>query len=346
MKRVGIIGCGNIAQVHAWALGTIRDVKIEALCDIDITKAKKLAAKIKDNCQWEKDYSFTDITSIDVTENWESLLESELDVVHVCTPHFLHAPMASKLLKKGKAVFVEKPCAISIEQFNELKNADSEHPGKLGFCFQNRYNDTTLLIEQIVSEGRIGKLIGGRAFVTWRRDEGYYTESPWKGRLQTEGGGVLINQSIHTLDLLLKFLGEPDTVKGRTANHHLADPHIEVEDTVEAWMDFPDGKRACFYASNGYAADAPVILELQGERGRIFMNGSEVTVFSDVILPMHYNCEQEQGIGKSYWGCGHKACIEDFYRCLENGDTFQNNLAGVENSFVTMMRIYGEEPNM
>ena len=150
MKKVGIIGCGNIAQVHAWALGTIKDVKIEALCDIEIQKAEKLADK----------------APVVITEKWESFLESDLDVIHVCTPHFLHAPMALEILKRGKAVFVEKPCAISLEQFNELKKADSEHPGKLGFCFQNRYNETTLLIERIMSEGRIGNILGGRAFVT------------------------------------------------------------------------------------------------------------------------------------------------------------------------------------
>ena len=107
-------------------------------------------------------------------------------------------------------------------------------------------------------------------------------------------------------------------------------------------MEFQDGKRACFYASNGYASDAPVILELQGEKGRICMNGSEVTVYRDGEAPEQYICEQTHGIGKDYWGCGHKACIEDFYRCLDNGEKFRNNPAGVENSFMTMMRIYGE----
>ena len=355
MKKAGIIGCGNIAQVHAWAIGNIRDVKLTALCDIDIKKAEKLAEKISSLNQTEKPAektgsldqtedpdTETDHSYVKICENWKDFLDSDLDVIHVCTPHFLHAPMASEMLKNGKAVFVEKPCAISSEQFEELKKADSKHPGKLGFCFQNRYNETTLLIEKLVSEGRIGKVQGGRAFVTWRRDDGYYTGSAWKGRLETEGGGALINQSIHTLDLLLGFLGEPIVVKSSIANHHLKDARIEVEDTVEAWMEFPDGKRACFYASNGYASDAPVILELQGEKGRICMNGSEVTVYRDGEAPEHYICEQTHGIGKDYWGCGHKACIEDFYRCLDNGETFRNNLAGVENSFMTMMRIYGE----
>ena len=92
----------------------------------------------------------------------------------------------------------------------------------------------------MVGERKIGKVVGGRAFVTWRRDETYYAGSPWKGNLATEGGGALINQSIHTLDLLLRYLGLPEQVEASCSNHHLKGI-IEVEDTVEAWMAFGDG---------------------------------------------------------------------------------------------------------
>ena len=148
-----------------------------------------------------------------------------------------------------------------------------------------------------------------------------------------------MNQSVHTLDLLLRYLGEPAVVCGRTANHHLA-KEIEVEDTVEAWLEFHDGKRACFYASNGYVTDAPVYLELQGEKGRLCLNGADLTVYRDGEEPIHTICNQQSGIGKSYWGCGHKACIEDFYHCLETGEIYQNSLSSVENTFRTTMRIY------
>ena len=175
--------------------------------------------------------------------------------------------------------------------------------------------------------------------MTWRRDEDYYTGNPWKGSLATEGGGVLINQSIHTLDLLLRYLGMPEQVEATIANHHLKGA-IEVEDTVEAWMDFEDGKRACFYASNGYTADAPVLLELQGEQGRITVNGSEVTLWTAEEGAKYFSYETENGIGKGYWGCGHQACIRDFYRCLEEDRRFQGDVKGVETTFETMMRIY------
>lgn len=326
MTKVGIIGCGGIAQVHGWVLQGMNGIELTAVCDVERDRAEALAKRY--GAGTTKMYT-----------DWHMLCGSDVDVVHICTPHFLHAPMAVELLRHGKAVFMEKPCAISREQFEELRREDRLHPGKLGFCFQNRYNETTLAVDRMIAEGRIGAVIGGRAFVTWRRDEDYYVGSPWKGSMTTEGGGALINQSIHTLDLLLRYLGMPEQVEATCSNHHLKGT-IEVEDTVEAWMAFGDGKRSCFYASNGYVTDAPVLLELQGEKGRIAINGSEITLWTAEGGSEYFSYETKNGIGKGYWGCGHQACIRDFYRCLEAGKTFQGNMRGVENTFDTMMRIY------
>lgn len=326
MKKVGIIGCGNIAQVHAWVLSGMENVEIAALCDMRQERAEALAEKYIAG----KGAVVTDL---------QELADMDLDAVHICTPHYLHVPMAIELLTKGKAVFMEKPCAISVRQFEELKEAATTYNGKIGFCFQNRYNETTLLMEKLVREDCIGKVMGARAFVTWRRDEDYYKGSEWKGKLAAEGGGALMNQSIHTLDLLLKFLGEPTQVEATVRNHHLK-TSVEVEDTVEAWMSFDGGKRACFYASNGYVTDAPVVLELQGERGRITMNGPNVTLWTQMDGHQLFECEKKTGIGKDYWGCGHKACIEDFYNCMEREERFPLDIEGVENTFYTMMKIY------
>ncbi len=328
MRKVGIIGCGGIAQVHSWVLSNMDDVEIVATCDTNKEKAVALSEKYTEG-------------KANVLTDWNRLCETDVDTdtVHICTPHFLHSHMAIEMLKAGKAVFVEKPSAISREQFEQLKQEDAKHLGKLGFCFQNRYNETTLAMDNMISEGKIGAVMGCRAFVTWRRDESYYTGSQWKGNLSTEGGGALINQSIHTLDLLLRYMGTPERVEATTSNHHLKNV-IEVEDTVEAWLLFEEEKRACFYASNGYACDAPVLLEIQGEKGRISMNGSVVTLFREDGETEQYAYEQIAGIGKGYWGCGHQACIHDFYNCQNNGTAFQNDLHGVENTFDTMMRIY------
>lgn len=326
MRKVGIIGCGNIAQVHGWVIQNMENAELVAVCDTDHGRAEELSKQFTDG-------------RAEVYTDWHELCEAEMDVVHICTPHFLHAPMAVELLRHEKAVFMEKPCAISREQFAELRKSDGKHPGKLGFCFQNRYNNTTLEIDRVLAEGIIGDVRGARAFVTWRRDEAYYADSPWKGRRATEGGGALINQAVHTLDLLLRYVGRPERLSASVSNHHLQGL-VEVEDTVEVWMSFEKGERACFYASNGYAADAPIFLELEGERGRITMNGSRLTLWTPEHGLKESLCESETGIGKDYWGCGHRSCIRDFYRCLEDGRRYQGDLSGVENTFDTMMRIY------
>lgn len=274
-----------------------------------------------------------------VFTDWHDFYRQKPDVIHICTPHYLHVSMAIEALEHGMAVFMEKPCGISREEFQKLKQTDEKFPGKLGFCFQNRYNETTLAMDRMLKEGMIGKLKGARAFVTWQRDEVYYEGSGWKGKWSTEGGGILINQSIHTLDLLLHYLGKPFTIGATMANHHLKDC-IQVEDTVEAWMSFEDNKRACFYATGAYVTDAPVFLELQGEWGRITMNGPEITLSIPEQNSRRMIYEQENGIGKGYWGCGHEACIRDFYDCLREKRPFRVNLKSVENTFEAVMKIY------
>ncbi|MGN0143101.1 MAG: Gfo/Idh/MocA family protein [Roseburia sp.] len=326
MKRVGIVGCGGIANVHAWALSQTKDVEIAATADCISKRAEKLSME------------FTNGKAKVYLSLEEMLKESNLDVLHICTPHNLHVPMAIKGLKSGVAVFCEKPPAISDHQFEELVKVVKDTENRIGFCFQNRYNTSMKKTEEILKSGELGALMGARAFVTWRRDEEYY-ETDWKGTLDTEGGGVLMNQSIHTLDLMLQLLGEPVMVKASIHNHHLSGK-IQVEDTVEAWMSFKDGKRACFYASNGYATDAPVILECTCERGSI-------TLLDQMVLVCGSNgreqfaCPEPKGIGKSCWGSGHLKCIRDFYEKLETGERFQNDLAGVKNTMETVMKIYG-----
>ena len=325
MKRVGIVGCGGIANVHARALSQMKDVKIAATTDCVSARAEQLS------------FTFTGGRA-EVYSSLAEMLEREnLDVIHICTPHNLHVPMAIQGLKSGVAVFCEKPPAISLRQFEELVEVRKETGSRIGFCFQNRYNSSVEKVEEIQNSGTLGEVVGVRAFVTWRRDEEYY-KTDWKGMLATEGGGVLINQSIHTLDLVLQILGEPVEVQASINNHHLTGK-IQVEDTVEAWMKFSGGKRACFYASNGYAADAPVILECTCERGSITMLDQMVLV-CDSKRREQFTFQEPEGIGKNCWGSSHVKCIRDFYEKLESGERFRNDLAGVENTLKTVMKIY------
>ncbi len=325
--RVGIIGCGNIAQVHAYALQHIESVEIAAFSDCNRDKAQTMSVK------------YTDGNAAVFCDYIEMLESVKPDVVHICTPHYLHVPMAIEALKRNISVFIEKPPAISKKEFDSLYSIASNSKGRIGFCFQNRYNPSTLELDRIVVQKHLGEVIGARAFVTWKRDARYYSDD-WHGSLEKEGGGALINQAIHSLDLLLRYLGTPQTVEASMQNHHLKGV-AEVEDTIEAWMTFDNGKRACFYATTAYITDAPTILELTFENGRATLTGNMIQVQEKDFPPKILLCEStEKGIGKSYWGNGHVACIKDFYSCLQTGQDFRNDCNGVRNTLYTTMRIY------
>jgi len=240
MFRVAIIGCGGIAQVHAAVLNNLQETELIACADIRPERAGAMAEK----------YGCRAYASMD------ALLDAETpDAVHLCTPHYLHAPMAKAAADRGIAVFSEKPPVISREQWALLEDAAAKVP--FGVCFQNRYNPNVEEAKRLIREGVYGRLLGGRAFVTWKREIPYYRDSGWRGAWATEGGGVLINQSIHTLDLLVQLFGAPDRAETHMVNHHLKGA-IEVEDTVEAYL-ILGGCPVLFYATTAYTTDAPVI---------------------------------------------------------------------------------------
>ena len=224
--RVGVVGCGGIAQVHGTVLQHLEGVELVGCADIKPERAQAFA----------ETYGGRAYSSM------EELLEHEqLDAVHLCTPHYLHTPMAKLAASRGLHVFTEKPPVMTWEQWAEFRQLE-QAPTRVGVCFQNRYNPSVQLLREVLASGKAGKVLGARAFVTWHREAPYYTESGWRGSLQTEGGGVLINQSIHTLDLLGQFLGRATQVEASMMNHHLKGV-IEVEDMMEAYLTFGEARR-------------------------------------------------------------------------------------------------------
>ena len=226
--RSAIVGCGGIAQVHARALSQMENVQLAAYADVKPERAQALAGQ----------YGGRAYASLD------ALLDQEaLDVLHICTPHFLHLPMAQAAASRGIAVFTEKPPVISRAQWQEFQAL----PGPVGVCFQNRFNPSAAYARELLEGGALGPALGARAFVTWRRESPYYTESGWRGALATEGGGALINQAIHTLDLMVRFMGPASSAQAMLANFHLPGV-IEVEDTLAAYIRFEAGS-GVFYLS-------------------------------------------------------------------------------------------------
>lgn len=331
MKRVGLVGCGNIGSVHAKVIADIDDACLCAFADVRPERAEVFAERYG-------------AAGVAVYDSLEAMLDGEdLDVVHICTPHVCHVPMAVTALKKDCHVFLEKPPALSREEFEQLEQAAAAGPGNVGICFQNRYNEATEKVSELLAGGTLGRIRGGRVFVTWNRNAPYYTESDWRGSLKTEGGGVLINQSIHALDLLLMWMGEPVSVEASMQNHRLK-RYIEVEDTLEAYLTFSNEEepvRATFFATNTYVSDEPVFIELACEHGFVRMEGGRVWYQTGEHQSPVFWQEAAQSLpGKAYWGNGHSACIRDFYQSLSTGEKYRNNLGSTEITFKTVMDIY------
>lgn len=319
--RAAIIGCGTIAEVHAAVLHQMNNVTLTAFADIVPERAQ----------DFQKRYGGA------VYQSLEDMLEHEnIDVLHICTPHYLHVPMIIYAVTHHVHAFSEKPPVISRDQLKRLFALQASQ--QYGFCFQNRYNASIFLARQMLASETAGKILGARGIVTWARDASYYTESNWRGKWETEGGGALINQSVHTMDLLVYLLGKPLEVEATMQNHHLKHV-IEVEDTVEAFIRFA-GTNALFYASTAYVENLPPLIEISCENLRIRIEDQSLTYYwKDGTVEVPAIAEQKN-LGKNYWGSGHKGCIENFYQCIQANLPFPQNLAGTMDTINLMLGTY------
>ncbi|MBR2287854.1 MAG: Gfo/Idh/MocA family oxidoreductase [Clostridia bacterium] len=300
---VGIIGCGMISGNHFHALSKLSHVSLRAVCDIDEEKLEKAAKE-----QHAQGYT-----------SWRELIaRSDIDSVHICVPHYLHAEIAIAALGAGKHVLCEKPMGVSLAEAQAMEAAARDAGKTLTVCFQNRYNGASQRMKEVIEEGTLGKLLGGSAFVAWNRAEPYYVNSPWRGRWETEGGSVLINQAIHTLDLLRFLAGDLKLSACTMSAKRLAET-IETEDTCDMLLQGPDGERYLFYASNCGVSNLPVQMHLTFEKGEMHLHGALLTIKGpEGTVTEDYTTAL--AVGKDYWGSGHGPFIEDFYRRLLAGD--------------------------
>lgn len=301
-RQAAIIGAGAIHTCHVEALSHVPDVVLRALVDIDSDKGSRLAANY--GCQFYQDYR-------------EMLMDDAVDVVHICTPHYQHKPMILAALAAGKEVFCEKPMVMNPREVTEIESAAAIAQRHVGICYQNRLNPTSLAIARCIAENTLGPMRAIKAVLTWSRFGNYYAASPWRGSFATEGGSLLINQAIHTLDLMQWFGSGVSRLKGVVDSTLLAD-EIETEDSAMATMCFNNGARGLFYASNCHASDSPLLLELEFERGLLRLTDNELwQLCGDDRVKLASDASPD-GVGKSYWGIGHQQAIRQFYRALDN----------------------------
>ena len=300
--RTALLGCGGIHVMHAQALAQIEDVELAVVCDNKKERADASAAR----------YGAEAAYDIDAV-----LARPDIDVVHLCLPHYLHASVAIKALQAGKWVLSEKPMATSLEDAQAMIAAGDAVGGKLGVIFQNRYNESSRVMRELIASGKFGALRGLRGMVNWVRDMDYYSDD-WHGRKALEGGGVMMNQAIHTLDLMQWVSGKQALrVAGHVENLSLP---IEVEDTAAFRVEFTDGVVGIFYATVAYVEDMTVELEAVLEGGTLLLRGDRLYQLDDdgELQPL-VTAALLDSEGKACWGMGHQTQIADFYRSIGEG---------------------------
>ena len=314
MKKVGIVGYGNIGTIHAKALENVENARLYAVCDINAAR-RSLCREMYGTIDYE-DYD-------------EMLKNGNVDCVHICTPHYLHFEMISKALKAGKDVVVEKPVTMTKEEFEALQNIEGVE--KVAVVMQNRLNPCVQKLKNIVQSKELGLVKATKAILTWHRDKEYYEQDNWRGKWATEGGGLLINQAIHTLDLFSYLVGDIRNVKAHLCNYSLQEI-IEVEDTLSAYLEFDNDVKGIFFATNAYSENSDIIFEIVFEKGIARYMDKQLWIDGTLVEE-----DKKNTAGKTYWGSGHEEMLRNYY---DKQQYF--SVSDVTNTMSTMFAIYEE----
>lgn len=307
-----VVGYGSIGPAHAMALDKIEDVTLYGICDIIKERADSGAEKY----------------GVKAFYSYEQCVEDEnVDFVHICTPHYLHFEMIIKALEKGKRVVVEKPAVMKKEELDIL--FDKCDVTKIFPIIQNRTNNTIEKIKDICKAENLGEPIALKGIVTWHKDAKYYNADSWRGTKNYEGGGVLINQALHTLDLMMYFGGKAKSVKASMKNFSLNDI-IEVEDTMASYIEYENGAKGILFATNAYPINTAVEFEVVFEKDRFSVNSGKLYRNGEYICS-----NSEEYIIKKYWGNGHAKTLCNLY---QEGSTLCLN--DVKDTLYTMFAIY------
>jgi UDP-N-acetyl-2-amino-2-deoxyglucuronate dehydrogenase len=261
--RFGLAGPGALSGAHVRALQALDGVaELTAVADIRTEAAQAVAEHA--GCR-----AFGSLE--------EMLENSDIEAVSICTPPNVHADLAVKAMEAGKHAIIEKPADVNLDATDRIIAAARATGCKATVITQHRFDSSTLVLRKAVEEGRLGRLTRGAAQVRWWRPQEYFDAVPWRGSEAVSGGGALISQSIHTIDLLLWTMGAVEEVFAYQAI--LAHDRIEIEDTLAAILKFRSGAIGVVEASIATYPGLSARLEIAGDRGSAVVDGDSLTYF-------------------------------------------------------------------
>lgn len=320
MQQLGValIGCGMVAHVHISALKEIKEAKICGVCE----------------CNPEVLQNFSNQYKIHAYQSYEKLLEDpEVNTVIITLPPSLHVEYGLKAAEAGKNIILEKPFDINVEKAHDLINICHRYKKRLAVIFQNRFTTAAQKIKDALNKKLLGRLILGDAYVKWYRTPEYYKSRSWRGTWSMEGGGALINQAIHIIDLIQWFMGGIKSITGiiKTAIHK-----IETEDLGVAIVEYTNGAIGIIEGSTAIYPGLKERIEIHGEKGSIIYEGGNIKEWKvDGCKEKDYIDEEKITYGETnspvITQVNHKTQLQEIIRAfLKNKDPLVNGEEGLK----------------
>lgn len=307
---IALIGCGRIAPNHAKNIVELDQLELKVVCDLIPERAEK----------------FSQLYGGEVNLDYRQVLaRSDVKIVTIATPSGLHAEIGIAAAEAGKHVIVEKPMALSLRDADRLIAACERNHVYLGVCHQNRYNLVVRKLREALETGRFGKLSHATAVIRWYRDQAYFNQDSWHGTWEHDGG-VLMNQSIHNLDLLLWMMGPVVKVYGQSKTQLR---QIEVEDLGLGMLTFANGALGLVEASSTiYPSNLEETLNIFGENGTVVLGGTSINKIETWRFADGLDVEAEiiREIGETppnIYGFGHRTFYERFLNAINQQIPFE-----------------------
>lgn len=310
----GIIGCGNIGPIHAAAIAEVKNAKLVGVSDVVEATATKLASKYGAE-------AYTDYR--------EMLKRDDLHAVCLCVPSGLRADIAEKCARAGKHILSEKPLEVTSRRIDRILRATDKAGVMLGCIFQSRFADDSQHVKAAIEQGRFGKLVLGDAYIKWYRSQAYYDSGAWRGTWKLDGGGALMNQGIHTIDLLTWYMGPVKAVRAQTTC--IAHKNLEVEDLATAMLEFENGALGVIEGSTAVWPGHPSRVEIHGTSGSVVQEDGKIIswqfekrkpIDKKIEATLKQASELGSGAGDPLSSLaieGHRRQIDDFTKAISTG---------------------------
>jgi predicted dehydrogenase len=311
----GLIGCGMIAEFHTKAINEIPGARVVAAYSRSRASAEKIAGMARGECAVYEDLGVM-------------LAHPGLDVVCVCTPSGAHLEPAVQAARAGKHVVVEKPLEITLARCDAIIDACDSAGVRLCTIFPSRFTPANRRLKQAIEGGRFGRLTMGDTYVKWWRTQQYYDSGGWRGTWDLDGGGALMNQAIHNVDLLTWLMGDVESVVAQTAT--LAHARIEVEDTAVACLRFKNGALGVIEAATSAYPGLLKRTEIHGDRGSARVDQDDITlwefqekvpsdneVFAAMAAVSGFKAGASDPRGINH--IGHRDQLADFLEAIDRG---------------------------